>query len=139
MIYHSTTTTEDDDTNNTTNFIMNDNSSEIARAKTFPDHFIEPLVIIAKIEGYKGIDDYVIHLIKDRLEMFTDTRDELGESFQKYMHNTIKGKDVPNEWASNNKDKEENDDTNASEFVKQVHEGYNDLKKTEDKEKEDLR
>ena len=60
----------------------------------------EPLVILAKIKGFKGIDDYVIHLIKDRLEMFTDTRDELGEVFQIYMHNIMKGPNVENPWAS---------------------------------------
>lgn len=79
--------TETDD--NTTNFIITDNSSEIARTKIFPDNWIEPLTIIARVEGYKGIDEYVIHLIKDRLEMFTDTRDELYESFQKYMQDII--------------------------------------------------
>jgi hypothetical protein len=31
--------------------------------------------------------------------MFTDTRDDLEDAFQKYMHNMIKGKkDVPNTW-----------------------------------------
>ena len=50
MIYHSTTRTKDDDTNNTTNFIIHDNSLEIARTNRFPDHFIEPLVILAKIK-----------------------------------------------------------------------------------------
>ena len=73
--------------------------------------------------------------------MFTDTRDELGEDFQKYMHNMIKGKDVPNEWTSNNKEEEEASDENASKFVKQVNEEYHDMKHTtaDDKEKEDLK
>ena len=78
-------------TNNHTSFIITDNSSEIARV--LPHNLVEPLVILAKIKGYKGIDDYVLHLIKDRLEMFTDTRDELGESFQKYMQDIIIGPD----------------------------------------------
>jgi len=70
-------------------FIIHDNSSEIA--KFIPYKYVEPLVIIARIQGFDGIDKYIIHLIKDRLEMFTDTRNELGESFQKYMHEIIIG------------------------------------------------
>jgi hypothetical protein len=83
-------------------FIIHDNSSEIA--KIIPEKYVEPLVIIARIQGFDGIDDYIIHLIKDRLEMFTDTRDNLDDAFQKYMHNMIKGKkDVPNTWARNSR------------------------------------
>ena len=71
-------------------------------AKFIPEKYVEPLVIIARIQGFDGIDDYIIHLIKDRLEMFTDTRrDNLYDAFQKYMHNMIiKGKKdiVPNTW-----------------------------------------
>ena len=80
-------------------FIIHDNSSEIA--KIIPEKYVEPLVIIARIQGFDGIDDYIIHLIKDRLEMFTDTRDDLYDAFQKYMHNMVIGKDVPNTWARN--------------------------------------
>ena len=76
-------------------FIIRDNNSQVARI--LPEKWIEPLTIIARIEGYDSIDDYVIDLVKDRLEMFTDTRDELGEKFQKYMHNIMIGKkDVKN-------------------------------------------
>ena len=57
------------------NFTIKDNSSDFAQY--LPDKYIEPLTIIARIEGYKGIDDYVLNLIKDRLEMFTDTRDTI--------------------------------------------------------------
>jgi hypothetical protein len=71
-------------------------------AKFIPEKYVEPLVIIARIQGFDGTDDYIIYLIKDRLEMFTDTRrDNLDEAFQKYMHNMIiKGKKdvVPNTW-----------------------------------------
>ena len=71
-------------------------------AKFIPEKYVEPLVIIARIQGFDGIDDYIIYLIKDRLEMFTDTRrDNLDDAFQKYMHNMIiKGKKdvVPNTW-----------------------------------------
>ena len=64
MIYHEPTD------NNTTSFIIADNSSEIAR--NLPDNLVEPLVILAKIKGYKGIDDYVIHLIEHKLESIRD-------------------------------------------------------------------
>jgi hypothetical protein len=59
-------------TNNNTTFIIADNSSEIARTKIFPDNLIEPLVILARIKGYKGIDDYVMHLIEHELESIKD-------------------------------------------------------------------
>jgi hypothetical protein len=104
----STSTPPDADT-----FIIHDNSSEIA--KFIPEKYVEPLVMIARIQGFDGIDDYIIHLIKDRLEMFTDTRhDYLEDAFQKYMHNMIKDKkDVPNTWARNSRTTiaEEDDDT----------------------------
>ena len=117
------------------NFTIRDSSSEFA--KYLPKKYIEPLTIIARIKGYKGIDDYNLELIKDRVEMFTDTRDNLDDDFQKYMHNTIKGRDIPNEWTSN---KEEESNENASKFVKQVNEEYHDMKHTaDDKEKEDLK
>jgi hypothetical protein len=76
-----------------------------------------------------------LKLIEDKIDQFTDTRDNL-DTFQEYMHNMIKGKDVPNEWVSNNKDEEE---SNASEFVKDVHEEYHDMKHKDDKEKEGLK
>ena len=123
-------------------FTIKDNNSEFT--KYLPNKWMEPLTIIARIKGYDGIDDYITELIKDSLEMFTDTRDELGEDFQKYMHNMIKGKDVPNEWTSNNKEEVSNNE-NASKFVKQVNEEYyhhQDMKHTtavDDKEKEDLK
>jgi hypothetical protein len=79
-------------------FIIHNNSSEIA--KFIPEKYVEPLVIVARIKGFEGIDDYVIYLIKDELEMFADTsRDDLDDSFQKYMYDMIIGeKDVPNTW-----------------------------------------
>ena len=90
-------------TDNTT-FIITDNSSHIA--KILPKKWIEPLVIIARIKGYNGIDDYILELIQDRVEMFSDTRDNLNDDFQKYMHNTIKGGNVPNEWATKTEEEE---------------------------------
>jgi hypothetical protein len=102
----SSTIDNDENIQDPTTFAIHDNSSKFARFS--PEKYIEPLVIIARIKGYKRIDDYILELIQDRVEMFTDTRDNLNEDFQKYMHNTIKGKDVPNEWApSKEEDKEE--------------------------------
>jgi hypothetical protein len=72
-------------------FIIYDNSSEMA--KFIPERYVEPLVIIARIQGFDGIDDYIIHLIKDRLEMFTDAQpNDLDDVFQQYMYNMIIGK-----------------------------------------------
>ena len=92
-------------------------------AKFIPEKYVEPLVIVARIQGFDGTDDYIIYLIKDRLEMFTDTRrDNLDEAFQKYMHNMIiKGKKdvVPNTWKrarnSEAEDEEVDDDTKNEE------------------------
>jgi hypothetical protein len=113
-------------------FTIHDNNSQIL--SILPPNYVEPLIMISRILGYNGIDDFVLELIKDRLEMYSDTRDSIDDDFQKYMHNTIKGKDVPNEWASN---KEEMDnDKGADEFVKDVQENYHEMKKSED---EDLR
>ena len=95
MIYPETNNDYDDD--NTHNLIIHDNSSEIARTKIFPDNFIEPLVILAKIKGYKGIDDYVIHLIEHELESII--RDggqgihDLGEYVIDYIEKIIGGPD----------------------------------------------
>ncbi len=128
------------------NFTIKDTSSEIA--KILPQKWIEPLVIIAKIKGYDSIDDYVLNLIKDRLEMFADTRDNLDHSFQIYMHNTMIGKDVPNEWATTtttkDEDEEEEEPTRKGtpeDFVKKIHDDYYNNKKVnaDDKEKEDLK
>ena len=70
------------------NWVFRDNSSGISRC--IPKQWVEPLTIIARVEGYDGVDEYVVKLIKDRLEMFADTRDELGESFQEYMNDIVK-------------------------------------------------
>ena len=64
--------TEESNPPDASSFIIHDNSSEIA--KFIPEKYIEPLIIIARIQGFDGIDDYIIHLIKDRLEMFADTQ-----------------------------------------------------------------
>lgn len=88
-------------------FIIHDNSSEIA--KFIPEKYIEPLVIVARIQGFDGIADYIIHLIKDRLEMFAEDNsshhdNDLDNSFQQYMYDMITGKkDVPNTWTPNHR------------------------------------
>jgi hypothetical protein len=112
------------------NFTIRDNSSEFA--KLLDSNWIEALTIIARVQNYNSIDELILELIKDRLEMYSDTRDNLDEDFQKYMHNTIKGKDVPNEWASKQED-------NASKFVKDVYDSSYEMKKSDDKEKESLK
>ena len=81
-------------------FIIHDNSSEIV--KIIPEKYIEPLVIIARILGFDGVDDYIIHLIKGRLEMYTEDNsshhdNDLDNSFQQYIHDMVIGKkDVSN-------------------------------------------
>jgi len=117
------------------NFTIMDNTSEFA--KLLNSNWIEPLTIIARVKNYKGIDELILELIKDRLDMFWDTRDNLDDDLQTYFHNTIKGKDVPNEWASNKEEKIENVDSKQDlDIEKQVNEKYHDLKHTDDKEKE---
>jgi hypothetical protein len=77
-------------TNDHTSFIIVDNSSEIARI--LPDNLVEPLVILAKIKGYKGIDDYVLHLIEHVLESIRDGGqgiDDLGEYVIEYIAKII--------------------------------------------------
>jgi hypothetical protein len=103
-------------------FIIHDNSSEIA--KIIPEKYVEPLVIIARIQGFDGVDDYIIHLIKDRLEMFaedTSNNDDLDNAFQKYIDEMIiNKKDVPNTWkrtyhnSSKKEDPEEANDDDAN-------------------------
>jgi hypothetical protein len=88
----STTTAEESTLPDDSSFIIHDNSSEIIRTKIFPENFIQPLVILAKIKGYKGIDDYVLHLIEDELESIRDGGqgiEDLGEYVIKYIAKII--------------------------------------------------
>jgi hypothetical protein len=90
--HHHRPTTEESTPPDDSSFIIHDNSSEIASTKIFPDHFIEPLVILAKIKGYKGIDDYVVHLIVDELKSIRDEGQgiqHLGEYVIKYIAKII--------------------------------------------------
>ena len=52
--------------------------------------------------------------------MFADTRDILGDEFQEYMHNTIKGKDVKNPWAPDYKEEEEKEESEEGEDKEEV-------------------
>ena len=62
-------------------------------AKFMPEKYVKPLVKIARIQGFDGIDYQIIHLIKDRLEMFTDAQpNDLDDIFQQYMYNMTIGK-----------------------------------------------
>jgi hypothetical protein len=109
------------------NFTIRDNASQFA--KYLPNKYIEPLTIIARIKGYDGIDDYILELIRGRLQMFVDTSDTVEyEEFQQYMHNMIIGKDVPNDWHPRTYDHEEEETTTTaikkegvSDFVRKVH------------------
>ena len=60
--------------------MIHDNSSEIA--KFIPEKYAEPLVIVSSIQGFDNIHVFIIHLIKDRLEILADTRDDLNNSIQ---------------------------------------------------------
>ena len=70
---------------NINNFTITDNSQILSILPK--KEWVIPLIIISKIKGYDSVDSYVLEMIRDRLEMFIDTRDELGEDFQKYMKN----------------------------------------------------
>jgi hypothetical protein len=112
-------------------FTIRDNNSQII--SIIPENWIEPLVIIAKVENFNGIDSYVLSLIKDRLFMFIDTRDELGESFKKYMQN-IEGLEDLSATAEN--EEESNQVGNVSDFVRKVH---NESNNNNDKDLQDLK
>ena len=134
--------------NNNNNFTIRDNASQFA--KYLPSKYIEPLTIIARIKGYDGIDDYILALIRGRLQMFVETGDTIEyEEFQKYMHNTMIGRDVENPWAANYQEdyqeeggettatttkKEESKEENVSDFVKKVHLHNEYLQKLEQEE-----
>ena len=72
-----------DSTTTTNNFTIKDDNSKVL--SIIPKHWRVPLIIISYVKGYDGIDDYVLEMIRDRLAMFADTRDDLGENFQEYM------------------------------------------------------
>jgi hypothetical protein len=70
---------------------------------------IEPLVILAKIQGYKSIDDYVLHLIEYDLGSIRDEyqgKDDLGEYVIDYIEKII----VPSPHVVIDKEEEEEED-----------------------------
>ena len=71
---------------NNSNFTIKDNSSEIATH--LPKHMIEHLTILARIRGYKGIDDYIISMIQDELISIKDGAQgitDIGQDIIKYL------------------------------------------------------
>jgi hypothetical protein len=93
-------------TDNNIIFIIADNSSEIARILL--ENLVEPLVILARIKGYKGIDDYVIHLIEHELEPIREGGQgisDLGEYVIEYITKIIDS-DLDNNINNKNKNKE---------------------------------
>jgi hypothetical protein len=78
--------------NSENNFTIRDNSSEIA---TFlPKELIEPLTILSRIRGYRGIDDYILHLIQDELISIKDgAQGGTSEDIIKYLDKRLVGID----------------------------------------------
>ncbi len=111
MIYDYPTTT-----NNHTNFTIRDNASQFA--KYLPEKWIEPLTLISRVEEYRGIDEYILELIKDRLEMFADTRDNLDDDFQKYISNIMEIPLQQQEEDEEDDQEESNKEENVSDFVR---------------------
>jgi hypothetical protein len=103
---------------NDNNFTIRDNASHFA--KYLPEKWIEPLTLISRVEGYRGIDEYILELIKDRLEMFADTRDNLDDDFQKYISNIMKISLQQQEDEEDDQE-ESNKEENVSDFVRKVH------------------
>ena len=48
----------DDSVEGNCNWVFRDNSSGISRC--IPKEWVEPITIIARVEGYKGVDEYVL-------------------------------------------------------------------------------
>ena len=69
--------------NNNNNISKKDSNSPIL--SILPKEWREPLIIISKVKKYESVDSYILEMIRDWLEMFIDTRDELREDFKIYM------------------------------------------------------
>jgi hypothetical protein len=149
--------TESNNNDNNSSISIRDNNSQIL--SILPKEWIEPLTIICRVKGYDGIDSYVKEMIRDRLAMFADSRDDLGEYFQDYMKDIEGLEDTDsrekyvevkldsdlverlNKVEERKKEKEEdpNSDEGARQFVKDVNDSYHDMKQKDDKEKESLK
>jgi hypothetical protein len=68
------------------NFTIKDNSSDIS--PHLPQYIREPLTILARIRGYKGIDDYVVSMVQDDLVSIKDGAQgvtDIGQDIIKYL------------------------------------------------------
>jgi hypothetical protein len=68
------------------NFTIKDNSSDIS--PHLPQYMREPLTILARIRGYKGIDDYVIRMVQNELISIKDGAQgitDIGQDIIKYL------------------------------------------------------
>ena len=56
-----------------------------------PKHLQESVALIAKIEGFESIDDYVIQIVKDELESIRDggEKAEFGNFISDYLEKII--------------------------------------------------
>ena len=87
---------------NNNNFTINSKFADLLDEK-----YIVPLYIISQIRGYSRIDDYILALIESKIQAFLDTSDTIEfDEFQQYIHRTIRGNDVPNEWVRSKEDEE---------------------------------
>lgn len=138
-------------------FIIHDQSSKIL--PLIPEAWRIPLTIIAFIKQYESVDSYVLELIRSRLEMFSDSRDELDEYFQDYMGNIegLEGLNSKEKYVEVpiesdvlkkfqkviDRDKQQQDtndeDSNEKKFVQDVNDANYEMRKQENQEKEDLK
>lgn len=63
--YSNSSSNNIDNNTSNNNFTFKDTSSDIA--PHLPSYMREPLTILSRIRGYKGIDDYVIHMDQEEL------------------------------------------------------------------------
>jgi hypothetical protein len=90
---------------------IKDNNSQII--SILPNELVEPLIMMAKIKGYDGIDDYVIHLVIDDLISIREGGQGLisiGESVVKYLEKNEyleKASPTPNPYDDKEEDEQE--------------------------------
>lgn len=72
--------------NNNNNIEVKDRNSKII--SLIPSHLQEPLILIAKIKGFKSVDNYIVELVKDDLESIREGGQgvkDIGEYVIKYL------------------------------------------------------